>query len=91
MKFEDIFIGQKVTPFQKTAGIRMDMDDYYRRREKNGKFLKENGFLYIVKIRELNEIVELSSNLERIVRCEFSIDDIIPFDVVKLKDLLLED
>jgi hypothetical protein len=54
MKNEDIIIGQKVTPFQKTAkGWESDIKTYLR--YGCGKFLKENGYLYVKEYDDYEE------------------------------------
>ena len=45
MKFN---VGDKVTPFRKTGVFSCSMERYYT--NPNGKFLKENGFLYVTRI-----------------------------------------
>ena len=48
MKKEDIKIGIKVTPFQKTViGFEKDIEEYKNTNDL-GKFLKENRYLYVI-------------------------------------------
>jgi hypothetical protein len=46
-------VGDKVTPFKKTSGIKfLLIEDYTGSGKQNGFFLRDNGFLYVIAVNE---------------------------------------
>jgi transcription antitermination factor NusG len=52
MKFEDVKIGDKVVPFQKTVKGYQDFTSWKKANNCHARFFKDNGFLYVNHIRE---------------------------------------
>lgn len=64
MREDQIQIGSKVIPFQKTAkGWEEDINEYKNHTYGYGKFLKKNGYLYVTEYDEYEKTWILSDDI----------------------------
>ena len=65
MNKDDVVIGMKVTPFQKTAnGWEENINEYKNHTYNYGKFLKENGYLFVIEYDEEEKAWILGDNMD---------------------------
>lgn len=86
MKKENVEIGMKVVPFQKTSRTKpcSDMEDYKKRSSEASQFFKENGFLYVLDFSNQENAFVLGSG-RNLGGDFFCVEDFESYDVYKRK------
>jgi hypothetical protein len=91
LKKEDVRMGMKVIPFQKTAvGWEEDIEEYKNHTYNYGYFLRENGYLYATEYDEYEEAWVLTDDLNERDGDYFNAEDFEPYEQYSLKEKLLK-